>query len=244
MSTPTYVYGLMTAGTELPEDLKGLGPTGRVTTIQHGKLAAIVGDVPVDRPLGTREDLIAHESVLDTLAAKTAVLPMRFPAVVEENGVVDELLAPNEDYFVELLGTLRGRKQFTLKGRYVEDAVLREVLERDEEIRSLQKRVLELPEDAAYYDRVRLGEMIVNALGALRDVDAAALLEPLQPLAVDTVTRQPTNPEDVLNAAFLLSDKRIDEFEETVEELGRAHAGRIRLRLLGPLAPYDFVPEE
>jgi hypothetical protein len=244
MSTPTYVYGLMTAGTELPDDLKGLGPTGRVATIQHGKLAAIVGDVPVDRPLGTREDLIAHESVLDTLAAKTAVLPMRFPAVVEENGVVDELLAPNEDYFVELLGTLRGRKQFTLKGRYVEDAVLREVLERDEEIRSLQKRVLELPEDAAYYDRVRLGEMIVNALGALRDVDAAALLEPLQPLAVDTVTRQPTNPEDVLNAAFLLSDKRIDEFEETVEELGRAHAGRIRLRLLGPLAPYDFVPEE
>jgi len=244
MSTPTYVYGLMTAGTELPDDLKGLGPTGRVATIQHGKLAAIVGDVPVDRPLGTREDLIAHESVLDTLAAKTAVLPMRFPAVVEENGVVDELLAPNQDYFVELLGSLQGRKQFTLKGRYVEDAVLREVLERDEEIRSLQKRVLELPEDAAYYDRVRLGEMIVNALGALRDVDAAALLEPLQPLAVDTVTRQPTNPEDVLNAAFLLSDKRIDEFEETVEELGRAHAGRIRLRLLGPLAPYDFVPEE
>jgi hypothetical protein len=244
MSTPTYVYGLMTAGTELPEDLKGLGPTGRVTTIQHGKLAAIVGDVPVDRPLGTREDLIAHEAVLDTLAAKTAVLPMRFPAVVEENGVVDELLAPNQDYFVELLGSLQGRKQFTLKGRYVEDAVLREVLERDEEIRSLQKRVQELPEDAAYYDRVRLGEMIVSALGALRDVDAAALLEPLQPLAVDTVTRQPTNPEDVLNAAFLLSDKRIDEFEESVEELGRAHAGRIRLRLLGPLAPYDFVPEE
>ena len=102
----------------------------------------------------------------------------------------------------------------------------------------------EVPEDAAYYDRVRLGEMIVNALGTLRDVDAAALLEPLQPLAVDTVTRQPANPEDVLNAAFLLSDKRIGEFEETVEELGRAHAGRIRLRLLGPLAPYDFVPEE
>jgi hypothetical protein len=244
MSTPTYVYGLMTAGIELPEDLKGLGPTGRVTTIQHGKLAAIVGDVPVDRPLGTREDLIAHESVLDSLAAKTAVLPMRFPAVVEENGVVDELLAPNQDYFVELLGNLRGRKQFTLKGRYVEDVVLREVLERDEEIRSLQRRVQELPEDAAYYDRLQLGEMIVNALGALRDVDAAALLEPLQPLAVDTVTRQPANPEDVLNAAFLLSDKRIDEFEEAVEELGRAHAGRIRLRLLGPLAPYDFVPEE
>jgi hypothetical protein len=244
VSTPTYVYGLMGAETELPSELKGLGPSGKVTTIEHGKLAAIVSDVPINRPLGTRDDLIAHETVLDTVAGITAVLPMRFPAVIEEDGVVEELLAPNEDYFLELLGNLRGRKQFTLKGRYEEEAVLREVLEGDQEIRSLQERVRELPSDASYYDRVRLGEMIVNVLEAQREVDAAALLEPLESVAVHTVARQPASPEDVVNAAFLVSAKRVGEFEEAVEELAHAHAGRIRLRLLGPLAPYDFVPKE
>jgi hypothetical protein len=64
-----------------------------VTTIKHGKLAAIVGDVPADRPLGTRDDLIAHETVLDTVAGVTPVLPMRFPAVVEEDGVVPMRIA-------------------------------------------------------------------------------------------------------------------------------------------------------
>ena len=45
-----------------------------------------------------------------------------------------------------------------------------------------------------------------------------------------------------MNAAFLISEKRVNEFEDAVEELGRAQASRLRLRLLGPLAPYDFVP--
>jgi hypothetical protein len=120
--------------------------------------------------------------------------------------------------------------------------VLREVLEGDQEIRSLQERVRQLPADASYYDRVRLGEMIVNALAEQREIDAAGLLEPLEPLAVGMVTQQPSSPEDVVNAAFLISEKRVNEFEDAVEELGRARASRIRLRLLGPLAPYDFVP--
>ena len=122
--------------------------------------------MPTDRPLGTRDDLIAHERVLDTVAERTAVLPMRFPAVVEEQGVVDELLAPNQDRFVEALARLDGLAQFTLKGRYEQDAVLREIAEADPKIMALRERVRELPEDASYYDRIRLGELVVARDGA------------------------------------------------------------------------------
>ena len=114
------------------------------------------------------------------------MLPMRFPAVLEEDRLVEDLLAPNEDYFLELLAILRGR--------YEEETVLREVLEGDQEIRSLQERVRQLPADASYYDRVRLGEMIVNALAEQREIDAAGLLEPLEPLAVGMVTQHPPAP--------------------------------------------------
>ena len=82
---PTYVYGLVKADTTLPEGLAGLGPSGRVSTIVHGHVAAIVSDVPVGRPLGARGDLVAHETVLDAVASRSAVVPMRFPAVVEED---------------------------------------------------------------------------------------------------------------------------------------------------------------
>jgi hypothetical protein len=240
----TYVYGLVGADTGLPDDLKGLGPSGRVTTVTHGKVAAIVSDVPVDRPLGTRDDLLAHEAVVDTVAATTAVLPMRFPAVVEEEGVVEELLGPHHDRFVAVLGELEGRVQFTLKGRYEQEPVLREVIEADPEIRALQEKVRDLPEDASYYDRVRLGELIVAALEERRDDEAAQMLRRLEPFAAGTVANQPGQPDDVVNAAFLVERERAAEFESAVEDLGRDLAGRVRLRLLGPLAPYDFVPEE
>ena len=211
----------------------------------HGRVAAIISDVPVDRPLGVRGDLLAHETVLDAVAAGATVVPMRFPAVVEEDAVVDELLAPNEDRFVTLLDDLvEDRVQFTLSGRYEQDAVLREILVGDPEIAALREKVRRLPDDASYYDRVRLGELVVQALEDRRDGEAAAIVDRLAPFAVATTSNPPGAPEDVLNAAFLVERERQWEFEDAVESVGEDLAGRIRLRLLGPVAPYDFVDEE
>jgi hypothetical protein len=242
--TATYVYGLVGADTRLPDDLTGLGPSGKVSTIVHGDVAAIVSDVPADRPLGTRDDLLAHEAVVDSVAASAAVLPMRFPAVVEEEGVVEELLAPHHDRFVTALGELEGRVQYTLKGRYEQDVVLREVLEGDPEIQALQAEVRDLPEDATYHQRLRLGELVVGELEQRRDDEAAQLVEQLEPHAVGVVEHHPGQPDDVVNAAFLVEREHAQEFEDAVEQLGEQLHERVRLRLLGPLAPYDFVAGE
>ena len=46
-------------------------------------------------------------------------------------------------------------------------------------------------------------------------------------------------------ARRLLIDRAdIEAFGEAVEALGEAWSGRIRFRLRGPLAPYDFVASE
>jgi hypothetical protein len=239
-----YVYGLVAADAALPDDLVGLGPSGTVTTMAHEKVAAIVGDVPLDRPLGTRDDLVAHEAVVDSVAARTTVLPMRFPAVIEEEGVVDELLAPHHDRFVRALEQLEGTVQYTLKGRYDQDVLLREIVEEDAEVRALQERIHGVPEDASYYDRVKLGELIVKALEERRDVDAQDVLDRIGPFAESVSATTPTQPEDVVNAAFLVRRDGAEDFEKAVEELGADTSEWLKLRLLGPLAPYDFVPEE
>ena len=240
--TAVYVYGLVGADTQLPDGLTGLGPSGKVSTVVHGDVAAIVGDVPTDRPLGTRDDLLAHEAVVDTVASNAAVLPMRFPAVVEEEGVVEELLAPHHDRFVAALSELEGRVQYTLKGRYEQDVVLREVLEEHPEVRQLQAEIRDLPEDATYHQRLRLGEIVVGALEERRDEEGEQLVQQLEQLAVEVVVRDPGQPDDVVNTAFLVERERAQEFEDAVERHGERLHGRVRLRLLGPLAPYDFVP--
>jgi hypothetical protein len=240
--TATYIYGVVKADAELPSGLDGLGP-GRVGTIAHQRVAAIVSDVPTDRPLGTRDDLIAHERVLDAIAEQTVVLPMRFPAVVEEEGVVSELLAPHQERFVEALARLDGLVQFTVKGRFEQEPVLREIAEADDEIIALRERVRGLPEDATYYDRIRLGELVVTAMQQRREEVGRRVLNRLEPFAVDISPRQLAQPDEVVNAAFLVDRDRIKHFDDAVDGVGRELAGRVRFRLVGPLAPYDFVQE-
>ena len=242
---PRHVYGLIKAehrGSRRPARARALGPRCRRSRTDGWPRSSATSRL--DRPLGVRSDLLAHEAVLDAVAARAAVVPMRFPSVVEEEAVVAELLAPNEDYFLALLEELEGCVQFTLMGRYEQDAILREVVAGDNRIRALSHVVRVLPEDAAYFERVRLGELIVQALDERRRIEGARIVERLRPLAVTTTSNPLAAAEDVVNEAFLVERKRQQKFDDAVEEMGKELVGRVRLRLLGPVAPYDFTEGE
>jgi hypothetical protein len=237
-----YVYAIVPAGTDLPDGLSGTDE-GELSLIQHGEIAAVVSEVMAERPLGTRTDLLGHERVVESLTAGTTVLPMRFGAVVRTAGAVaDELIVPYHDWFAGVLEDLAGRAEFIIFGTYVQDAVLREVLTENPEAMRLRESVRELPEDAGYYERIRLGEVIVQALEGKRAADNAALAREIAPHAVAVAPRRPTGDDTAADVAFLVSDAGRQQFEDAVDDLGRRWADRIRLRMVGPLAPYDFVP--
>jgi glycosyltransferase involved in cell wall biosynthesis len=84
----------------------------------------------------------------------------------------------------------------------------------------------------------------VAAIEQKQEPDAAELYEQLEALAVAIVPHPPAQPEEVIDAALLVDRADIDAFGEAVEALGEAWSGRIRFRLVGPLAPYDFVAAE
>jgi hypothetical protein len=237
-----YVYGIVPAGTDLPEGLLGTGG-GKVRLVRHGDLAAVISEIPSTGAMGSREDLLAHESVVASLSARTTMLPLRFSAVVTTaDAVTDKMLAPYYDWFTGILADLEGRAEFSVSGTYVQDTVLREVLAEEPEVMRLRESLRGLPEEAGYYERVRLGELIVHALDAKREVDTEDLVQSLSRHAVAVAPRPPVNEETAADAAFLVSDEDRADFQRAVDELGYRWTGRIRLRVLGPLAPYDFVP--
>jgi len=243
MSEACYVYGLVRADLTMPEDLTGLDDAP-VELITHDRLGALVSAAPTERPLGTRDDLLAHEQVVDTVAVSATVLPMRFGSVVARPAVVDELLAPHQDELVESLDELDGHVQYTVKGRYQEEVVLREVILEDPEIARLRERVQGVPEEASYQDRLRLGELVVGALEDRAQREGRRMHQALSGHAAAAVARPSGDPEQLLDSAFLVPRDRVEEFEQAVDELGSETAGSIRFRLIGPLAPYDFVSSE
>jgi hypothetical protein len=238
--SPTYVYGLVRADLAVPAGLDGLDGAP-VELVAHEGLGALVSAAPTGRPLGTREDLFAHERVVDTVAAEVTVLPMRFGSVIERPAVVDELLAPHLAELDAAIADLDGHVQYSVKGRYEREVVLREVVVADPEIAELRERVHGVPEEASYQDRMRLGELVVGAIEERARREGGRMHEMLSAQAAASVARPSTDPEQVLDSAFLVPRDRLNEFEHAVDQLGTDLAGTVRFRLIGPVAPYDFV---
>jgi len=238
-----YVYGVLPADIELASEMTGVGdPAGQVRIIRSDGLAALVSEVDVSKPLGSPEDLAAHQQIVDGTAAEVPVLPARFGAVLpSEEAVAEDLLAPNEDEFHDALSELDGRAQYVVKGRYVEKAVLREVLSENRQAARLASKIRGADPDATRDARIKLGQIINDVVTAKRHKDTHALGNAMEGHCVASVVREPTHELDAAHVAFLVKTDEESEVEQVVEDLARDWEGRIEVRLLGPMAAYDFV---
>ncbi|MEV4292148.1 GvpL/GvpF family gas vesicle protein [Nonomuraea bangladeshensis] len=238
-----YVYGIVPAGTKVPPDEQGLGdPAGEVRLVRHGDIGALVSEVDVDRPIGRPGDFLAHERLLDAVSRTAAVLPFRFGSVLtNEEAVTEELLAPHHDDFLAALDELEGCAEYIVKGRYVEEALMGEILAENPEAASLREAIRGTSEDATRNERIRLGEIIAASVEAKRDLDTRTMLDALDGCYAQAVIREPSHEQDAVNLALLMRADEQETLERQLGDFAESWAGRVNIRLLGPLAPYDFV---
>jgi hypothetical protein len=238
-----YVYGILPGDIEIEPGTAGVGdPPGEVRALRHRDLTALVSDVDLDRPLGRAEDLFTHEELLDSSAADVPVLPLRFGAVLtSDDAVTEELLGQHYDEFAAALRQLDGHAEYVVNGRYVEQAVLGDVLAHDPEAARLGQELTGADPDATRGERIRLGEIIAAAIEAGREADTRALGDAVDGQVAASVVRPPTHELDAVHAAFLVETGKAEALRQAVGRLADDWQGRVELRLLGPLAAYDFV---
>jgi hypothetical protein len=235
-----YVYGVVPATAE-PPARAGIGGAP-VQTIVSGDAAAIVSDVPEGELLAGREELTVHAEVLEDALAGGVVLPMRFGAVMADSDAVkDQLLDRHRDTLLAQLAELEGKVELHLRAVFEETALMTEVVRENPEIAALREALHGQDEDATYYDRIRLGEMVAAAVERKRETEGEEILDALSPLALAVEAGELSHERMALNASFLVERERIPAFDATVDELGRARAGRIRLKYTGPLPAHSFV---
>lgn len=241
--TGIYVYGIFPADIKVTGEKKGVGdPPVPLQVVRWGDLAALVSEVNVARPLGSPEDLRAHSDLLDSCAAAMPVLPLRFGAVLaSEDAVARELLEEHHDEFAEALSELDGRAEYVVKGRYVEQAILDEVLSENRQAARLRDGIRGKDADATRDARIQLGEIISDAIAAKREEDTRILGEQMADHCVASLVREPTHERDAVHVAFLLDASQEKDLERVTEDLAKTWAGRVEFRLLGPIAAYDFV---
>lgn len=236
----SYVYAVLPADRQVP-GLRGLDDTEVEYVVEEG-LAAAVSRIPIDRPPGRRAELTAHQDVVEALARDGAVVPVRFGSVLDpEDEAVRELLRAEGDRFAVVLERLEGHVQLNLRASYVSEEVLAEVVAADPDIAELHRRTRDLPEGTVHPDLVRLGELVSRAMEVRRADDATALLDQVVPLVADRSVRAGGGVDHLLDVALLVEADRVAELEDVLETLAEAWHERIRLRLVGPVAPWEFA---
>ncbi|MFI7603734.1 GvpL/GvpF family gas vesicle protein [Micromonospora sp. NPDC049366] len=237
-----FIYGIVPSDVEPTADAEGVGdPPGAVTAIRQGPVAALVSEVALEAPLGRPADLVAYQQLLDGTAAVAPVLPVRFGTVVTGPDAVADLLDAHGDRFADALDDLEGQVQYVVHGRYEEAELISALLAEDAAAADLADQVRGQPEEATREQRIRLGEMISQAVELRREAENRELLDRVGELAVSAVPRPPSSELDAVNVAFLVDADQEDEFLDAVEEFAEQRRDLVRTRLLGPLAPYDFV---
>jgi hypothetical protein len=85
------------------------------------------------------------------------------------------------------------------------------------------------------------GRYVEEALTAGQEEDTRALQQAMKGISVDSVVREPAHEREAVHVAFLVDVDEEPEVERVIEDLAGEWEGRIEVRLLGPMAAYDFV---
>ncbi|MET9422251.1 GvpL/GvpF family gas vesicle protein [Streptomyces sp. NPDC006540] len=236
----TYVYGIArnSPALERASRTPGVGdPPRPVRVLSHGRIAALVSDVTEElRP--KRRDLLAHQNVLTEAGTAGAVLPLRFGGMSPDDEAVAAALAEREEHYLERLQAVDGKDEFNVKADHDEEAVLHRVLADDPELRAMG-----LAQQAAgggsQQDKMRLGELIVEAVRQREEIDRTEVQRALESAAVDSAPA-PEGSGRVANVSYLVERDRAEEFLTAVAAFQQANP-QLRLQVNGPLPPYSFV---
>jgi hypothetical protein len=240
---PTYVYGV-TAGDCAVPDRSGVD-AAEVRVVRGDEFFAVVGTTPNDVVEARRANLMAHSDVLQDVVAAQTVVPMRFGTVMpDDEAVRNELLRGRRTELTSLLRLVDGNVELSLKVYYVEDVVLGEILSTTPSIATLRQSIRSLPDDASYFQRIRLGELVAAELARRRTADAAALVARLAPLAAAHDEADELPELMVIKGAFLVPRGGVEEFRAVVDDLAEQAGDRMIFKLVGPLPPYSFVDFE
>jgi hypothetical protein len=236
----TYVYGIVESTARAP---KRSGIAGaRLAVVAGDGAAALVSDLPDGNVRMGRDEVLMHAEVLDHAMAKGTVLPMRFGVVMDgADDVRLQLLEPHGEDLRSQLAKLADKVELNVRAVYEEHVVLREVVTEDPEIARLRDAVRDRPEDATYYERIRLGELVSQSVERKREADGQAIIDWLAPETLAADIGVPAHERVVVTVSFLVERSRLDAFDELLEAVARDQVGRIRFKLTGPRAPHSFV---
>lgn len=236
-----YVYCIIRSDRQCEFGAIGIGGAQRVYTVAFHDLAAVVSDTPIVIYDPTRENVLAHEFVNETVMKEHTVIPMSFGTVFRSEDDVTELLRSTYQAFSDVLDKMQDKIEFGLKVLWDREKVIANIERENDEIRRLKDEISRHTASSTYFARMQLGRLIDSALEEVGQRYVNDIHDQIKPVAVASRSNKPIGDRMILNAAFLVDRAQEQAFDERVKETNRKYEEVLTFKYSGPWPPYNFV---
>jgi hypothetical protein len=235
-----YVYCVIRSNKPLQFGLSSMASeVSNVYTVNYRDLAAVVSDVPIGPLDSTRENVLAHEHVNETVMRDHTVIPMSFGTVFKTREDALELLRSAHEAFDDVLSKMQNKLEFGLKVLWDREAVIAEIEQEDEDIRRLRNEIAS-QKGSTYFARMQYGRLVEAALQGRSERYVSGILEELRAAAVAARINKPLGDKMILNGAFLVSRDSEGAFDQSIKQVAAQHE-KLTFKYTGPWPPYNFV---
>ncbi len=235
-----YVYCVIKSEQPLSFGPLGIGPEpAEVHTVHYREIAAIVSTTRMVVQDPTRDNVLAHQRVNETVMQQHTVIPMSFGTVFKTDDDIMELLRSAYDAFTDVLNKMQDKFEFGLKVLWDREQIIREIEADDDDIRRL-KGEISSQKGSTYFARMQYGRMIDAALQARSERYVAEIFEGLRDVSVASRSNKPIGDRMIMNAAFLVARNLEQAFDARVKDIGQRY-DKLTFKYTGPWPPYNFV---
>lgn len=236
-----YVYCIIQSAEPVNFGQIGIGAEpAEVFTVHYRDLAAVVSDTALVVHDPTRENVLAHQGVAETVMRSYTVIPMSFGTVFKTREDIIELLRSAYDAFGDVLNKMQNKFEFGLKVLWDRDQIVHEIEREDENVRRLKDEIAG-QKGSTYFARMQYGRLVDATLQSRSEQYVGEIFHALRDVAVASRTNKPIGDKMILNAAFLVSRDAEAGFDARVKEIGQRYEGRLTFKYTGPWPPYNFV---
>jgi hypothetical protein len=235
-----YVYCIIRAVQPLKFGAIGMDEQSpEVYTINFRDMAAVVSDVPIVPLDSTRENVLAHERVNETVMRDHTVIPMSFGTIFKTRDDILELLRSAYDAFADVLAKMQDKLEFGLKVLWDRDEIVKAIEQEDEDIHRL-KTEISSQKGSTYFARMQYGRLIDSALQQRSERYVGEFLQRLRDVSVASRVNKAIGDKMIMNAAFLVQREQEPAFDRRIKDIA-SNYDKLTFKYTGPWPPYNFV---
>ena len=247
-----YIYCIIATSQERNFGPIGIGDRGNeVLTIGYDDLCMVVSNHPMTRFVVNRENMMAHQQVLEKVMEEfDSVLPVRFGTVAASADETRNLLDRRCREFKNALRDMDHKIELGVKGIWKHmDLIFKEIAGENKEIKKVKKKIEKEAGSKNVEAKMEVGKMVEAALQKKKEKESERIVDAFRRTAIEHKLNRTTGDEMFINAAFLVDKGREKEFDNIMDDLSEEYKERTKLIYAGPLPVFNFVniviyPEE